>query len=174
MLIRSFLFRHLPRCVDLAEEFQCIHMEPQQSMLHLQLNNRVCQLGGSTWDVFSKSDAILRTRLTIIRDNIPSAEDAGEILNTFPYMVWENETQNSPSACIAQCQLFGFDSAGLEYGSQCFCGDKQNIYVASAPSTSTSKTYFHTNSLLPGPLFKIKNICRRARQLSVCIDGCLL
>jgi hypothetical protein len=80
---------------------------------------------------------IPKTKPTIIRDNIASNEDPGEMLNTFPYMVSENQTLNSPAACIAQCQLFGFNAAGLEYGTQCFCGDVENIYVASAPSTTT-------------------------------------
>jgi hypothetical protein len=92
-----------------------------------------------------------RHALTICRDNIASTEDANEILNTFPYMAWENETFNSPAECIAQCQLFGYNAAGLEYGSQCFCGDVQNIQVASAPSTSTNPNdvQFYTRSRVP-------------------------
>jgi hypothetical protein len=54
--------------------------------------------------------------LNILRDNIASNEDPGEMLNTFPYLVWQNETLNSPAACIAQCQLYGYNAAGLEYG----------------------------------------------------------
>jgi hypothetical protein len=87
----------------------------------------------------------------LIRDNIASKEDPGEMLNTFPYLVSENQTLNDPSACIAQCQKFGFNAAGLEYGSQCFCGDVQNIYVASAPSTFTDPTEIqrYTRSAVP-------------------------
>jgi hypothetical protein len=53
------------------------------------------------------------------RDNIPSNEDPNEILSTFPYMVWNSVTANTPTACIEQCQLFGYNAAGLEYGSEC-------------------------------------------------------
>jgi hypothetical protein len=70
------------------------------------------------------------------RDNIASKEDANEILSTFPYQV--TLTSNDPVNCITQCQTFGFNAAGLEYGSQCWCGDVENILIASAPSTSTN------------------------------------
>ncbi|KUJ06679.1 uncharacterized protein LY89DRAFT_403153 [Mollisia scopiformis] len=71
-----------------------------------------------------------------LQDNVPSAEDPNEIVSTFPYMVWQNAS-NTPSACIEQCQIFGYNAAGLEYGSQCFCGDVENIAVASYPGVST-------------------------------------
>jgi hypothetical protein len=53
------------------------------------------------------------------RDNIPSNEDPNEILPTFPYMVWNSDSLNTPAACIAQCKTFGYNAAGLEYGSEC-------------------------------------------------------
>jgi hypothetical protein len=85
-----------------------------------------------------------------LQDNIPSKEDANEILSTFPYMVWNNAS-NTPNACIEQCQAFGFNAAGLEYGSECFCGDVENILVASAPGVSTDPdaTQFYTRSAQP-------------------------
>ncbi|KAF8860303.1 copper radical oxidase [Acephala macrosclerotiorum] len=72
-----------------------------------------------------------------LQDNIPSLQDPAEIISTFPYMVWNNAS-NTPNACIVQCQAFGYNAAGLEYGSQCFCGDVENIQVASAPGVSTN------------------------------------
>jgi WSC domain len=85
-----------------------------------------------------------------LQDNIPSNEDANEILSTFPYMVWNNAS-NDAVACITQCQAFGFNAAGLEYGSECFCGDVENINVASAPGVSTDPdaTQFYTRSRTP-------------------------
>jgi hypothetical protein len=53
-----------------------------------------------------------------VRDNIPSNEDPNNQLPTFPYKVWDDQTNDAPS-CIAQCELFGFNAAGLEYASQC-------------------------------------------------------
>ncbi|PMD52509.1 copper radical oxidase [Hyaloscypha bicolor E] len=72
-----------------------------------------------------------------LQDNIPSNEDANMQLPTFPYKVWDSQT-NDATSCINVCQQYGFNAAGLEYASQCFCGDIQNILVASAPTTSTN------------------------------------
>jgi hypothetical protein len=55
-----------------------------------------------------------------LQDNILSSNGNPQVtLTTFPYMVWTNETGNTPVACIEQCQAFGYNAAGLEYGSQC-------------------------------------------------------
>jgi hypothetical protein len=52
------------------------------------------------------------------RDNIPAVEDPGHQLPTFPYKVWDTQTNDAVS-CITRCQQFGFNAAGLEYSSQC-------------------------------------------------------
>jgi len=52
------------------------------------------------------------------RDNIPSNEDANMQLPTFPYKVWDSQT-NDATSCINMCQQYGFNAAGLEYASQC-------------------------------------------------------
>jgi len=67
-----------------------------------------------------------------IQDNIPSVEDPNEQLYTFPYKVWDDASGNTPEKCITRCQEFGFNAAGLEYGSQCFCGD----VVCNSPCSS--------------------------------------
>lgn len=86
-----------------------------------------------------------------LQDNIASNEDPNEILSTFPYMVWNNGTFNDAVSCITQCAEFGYNAAGLEYGSECFCGDVENINVASAPGVSTDPdaTQFYTRSAVP-------------------------
>lgn len=86
-----------------------------------------------------------------LQDNIASNEDPNQILPTFPYMAWDNSTSNNPLECINRCQEYGYNAAGLEYGSQCFCGDVANIYVASAPSTSTDpdNIQYYTRSAVP-------------------------
>jgi len=86
-----------------------------------------------------------------IQDNVASNEDANEILTTFPYMAYQNSTVNNANECITLCQQFGYNAAGLEYGSQCFCGDVENIQVASAPSTSTNPNdvQYYTRSHIP-------------------------
>jgi len=85
-----------------------------------------------------------------LQDNIPSKEDANQRLSVFPYKVSDN-AQNTAPTCIKACQAFGFNAAGLEYGSQCFCGDVQNIKVASAPGVSTNpaNTQFYTYATPP-------------------------
>ncbi|KAH6711606.1 hypothetical protein BKA61DRAFT_554745 [Leptodontidium sp. MPI-SDFR-AT-0119] len=86
-----------------------------------------------------------------IQDNVPSVEDPNEQLYTFPYKVWDDASGNTPEKCITRCQEFGFNAAGLEYGSQCFCGDVANIQVASAPSTYTNpnSVQYYTRSSTP-------------------------
>ncbi|PVH81496.1 copper radical oxidase [Cadophora sp. DSE1049] len=86
-----------------------------------------------------------------IQDNVPSVEDPNEQLYTFPYKVWDDASGNTPEKCITRCQEFGFNAAGLEYGSQCFCGDVANIQVASAPSTYTNpnSVQYYTRSSVP-------------------------
>ncbi|KAH7319166.1 hypothetical protein BKA65DRAFT_609130 [Rhexocercosporidium sp. MPI-PUGE-AT-0058] len=86
-----------------------------------------------------------------IQDNVPSVEDPNEQLYTFPYKVWDDASGNTPEKCITRCQEFGFNAAGLEYGSQCFCGDVANIQVASAPSTFTNpnSVQYYTRSSTP-------------------------
>ncbi|KAL4076636.1 glyoxal oxidase [Scleroderma yunnanense] len=44
----------------------------------------------------------------------------------FPYEIdWTNN--NTVDACLNQCAAFGYPAAGLEYGSQCFCGDITDV-----------------------------------------------
>lgn len=72
-------------------------------------------------------------------DNVASAEDPNIKIAALPYQIWD-KTTNIPSECISQCQKFGFNAAGLEYGRQCYCGDQANLLVASMPSVSTNPT----------------------------------
>ncbi len=85
------------------------------------------------------------------RDNILSNENVDEknkeSLYTFPYMVWDNATSNSPVACITQCQLFGFNAAGVEYGSQC-CKYSSIFETINAQLTSQSVAMLKTFMLL--------------------------
>ena len=58
----------------------------------------------------------------------------------FPHQIdWE--TNNTVVDCINQCQAFGFPAAGLEFGTQCFCGDvsdAQNNSPGLAPEADCS------------------------------------
>lgn len=46
----------------------------------------------------------------ISRDNIRG-------IRTFPYQIITSN--NTATNCLLQCQAFGYNAAGLEYGSQC-------------------------------------------------------
>ncbi|KAH8590515.1 WSC domain-containing protein [Bisporella sp. PMI_857] len=111
-----------------------------------------------------------------LEDNIPSNENPNEPLLTFPYKIWDN-LNNTPVSCIAQCQKFGFNAAGLEYGSQCFCGDVENINVASAPGVSSNPadTQYYTRSRTPliVPDARCEAACTGDRQ-HLCGSGNLL
>lgn len=37
------------------------------------------------------------------------------------------ENNNTATACLKSCQTFGFGAGGLEYGTECYCGDAANI-----------------------------------------------
>lgn len=94
----------------------------------------------------------------VVRDNIPSNEDANMQLPTFPYKVWDTQTNDAPS-CIAQCALYGFNAAGLEYASQCcmFSVRKFQSVANIDQSVETSKTSW----LLPRQrLRQIQMMCK--------------
>lgn len=103
-----------------------LHLELHLQAAHLQvqvLRKLIYQQDGLTLGVFSacgpchfvlrRSDAN-----NSARDNIPSKEDPNMQLPTFPYKVWDTQTNDAVS-CITRCQQFGFNAAGLEYSSQC-------------------------------------------------------
>ncbi|KAL8965658.1 MAG: hypothetical protein Q9197_006397 [Variospora fuerteventurae] len=56
--------------------------------------------------------------------------------------VWKyqiiNQNTNTATACLSQCQRFGFQAAGLEYGSECYCGD--DVDRAAAGSTAAPES----------------------------------
>ena len=112
-----------------------------------------------------------------LQDNIASNEDPNEILSTFPYMAWNNATGNTPTACIEQCQQFGYNAAGLEYGTQCFCGDVENIQIASAPAANGSPNgvQYYTRSRVPQEVAasQCNSVCS-GDPLHLCGSGNLL
>lgn len=53
-----------------------------------------------------------------LEDNTVAAENNKINIPTFPYKIWDTTT-NTPVSCLTRCQEFGYNAAGLEYGSQC-------------------------------------------------------
>lgn len=81
----------------------------------------VCQQDGHIRDVFSKYLDIwdqAKSPLTVARDNIKAVSEPNLNVPTFPYKVWNLQT-NTATLCITRCQEFGFSAAGLEYGEEC-------------------------------------------------------
>ncbi|RDW58043.1 hypothetical protein BP6252_13454 [Coleophoma cylindrospora] len=74
-----------------------------------------------------------------IEDNIAAKEDPNYTLSTFPYMILD-EANNTITNCIAKCELYGYNAAATSYGTECFCGDTENIYIASSPSAAGGYT----------------------------------
>lgn len=74
---------------------------------------------------------------TLSKENVNAGSTQKETLSTLPWKVSDNNN-NTILGCIQQCAAYGYNAAGLEYGNQCFCGDQQNILVASVPTTSTN------------------------------------
>ncbi|KAG4444113.1 hypothetical protein IFR05_000342 [Cadophora sp. M221] len=96
-----------------------------------------------------------------IQDNINARENANIQIPTFPYKVWDTATNDAPS-CIARCQKFGYNAAGLEYSSQCFCGDIENIAVASWPTTSTNPQDPQSFTRVAAPIKYAESECNAA------------
>ncbi|KAL5323613.1 hypothetical protein ACEPPN_008152 [Leptodophora sp. 'Broadleaf-Isolate-01'] len=51
--------------------------------------------------------------------------------------------QNSPTTCLAACAKFGYNAAGMEYGTECYCGDVGDVAATGAtlqPDTDCSFT----------------------------------
>jgi hypothetical protein len=53
-------------------------------------------------------------------------------------MLPEDDYNMTATKCIERCQLYGYNAAGIEVGTQCFCGDAENLLVASDPFVTTT------------------------------------
>jgi hypothetical protein len=108
------------RCVERGIDSLFSPSEHHRSTSHLPFRPPVYLLTGYTKDVFSQYiEFPVDSELTLsTRDNTVSAEDAGVDISTFPYMAFNNAS-NDATTCITLCQQFGYNAAGLEYGSQC-------------------------------------------------------
>ncbi|KAH9946755.1 hypothetical protein B0H21DRAFT_388973 [Amylocystis lapponica] len=51
--------------------------------------------------------------------------------------IWTDN--NTVEACLNQCALYGYPVAGLEYGDECWCGDKSNV-TDNSPGLGTASS----------------------------------
>ncbi|KAF1940221.1 galactose oxidase [Clathrospora elynae] len=63
--------------------------------------------------------------------------DGGAANQVFPWKL-VNSTGNSPEWCLGQCQSFGYQAAGMEYGEECYCGDLDGIEKTGSTSAPES------------------------------------
>src|SRR5262249_53265626 len=61
---------------------------------------------------------------------------ADQSTRDLPTKLWSNST-NTPTACIAGCQKAGFAYAGVQYTSECWCGNSYGRYGTSTNCTMT-------------------------------------
>lgn len=78
-----------------------------------------------------------------LQDNVvskpnPNEDDNTVNISTFPYRLPEDDTNMTATACISRCQAYGYNAAGIEVGTQCYCGDVENTFIASDPIVTTS------------------------------------
>ncbi|KAE8445874.1 hypothetical protein EG329_012797 [Mollisiaceae sp. DMI_Dod_QoI] len=66
-------------------------------------------------------------------DSGPVSSNAA-INRVFFYQL-EFPDNNTATNCLSQCSKFGYGAGGMEYGSQCFCGDAQNLINAASTAT---------------------------------------
>ncbi|PVH95878.1 copper radical oxidase [Periconia macrospinosa] len=72
----------------------------------------------------------------------------------------ELKTNNTVNNCIKQCSDFGYNTGGLEFGIECYCGDMADVYAAGvgkAPDTDCATTCSGNAS----------SICGGGRRLSL-------
>ncbi|KAL2065736.1 hypothetical protein VTL71DRAFT_3406 [Oculimacula yallundae] len=51
---------------------------------------------------------------------------------TFPYRITNMMDNNTATACLSLCSRFGYPAGGMEFGSECYCGDFSDIVNAGA------------------------------------------
>ncbi|KAF8264450.1 hypothetical protein EI94DRAFT_1703239 [Lactarius quietus] len=56
--------------------------------------------------------------------------------HVFPYRIIL--ANNSAQDCLSQCSAFGYPAAGMEYGSECWCGDVEDIANHTGQATEES------------------------------------
>ncbi|KAJ7469596.1 copper radical oxidase, partial [Mycena latifolia] len=55
----------------------------------------------------------------------------------FPWQI-DNTNNNSATACLGACAAFGYTAGGMEFGSQCFCGDVLDVTKSGVSPTPES------------------------------------
>ncbi|KAF2668724.1 copper radical oxidase [Microthyrium microscopicum] len=64
--------------------------------------------------------------------------------NTARALPWQlvSDTNTTVAGCLAQCQKYGYPSAGLEYGSECYCGDPSNLVESGSTPVADGQCNF--------------------------------
>ncbi|CAG7847892.1 WSC domain-containing protein ARB_07867 {ECO:0000305} Flags: Precursor [Serendipita indica DSM 11827] len=88
-------------------------------------------------------------------------------LRLFEHII-ESQTATTVEGCLNLCSSYGYPAASLEFGTQCFCGDVEQITTAQAPDADCNipcsgsptdycggvgKLNIYTWNMTPNPLF---------------------
>ncbi|KAI4189761.1 MAG: hypothetical protein L6R41_001244 [Letrouitia leprolyta] len=91
--------------------------------------------GGNRMSIYSNGALVVRAVPTAQKTGLPGSWQyqacitEGNGKRVWKYQLIYQNT-NSATTCLTQCQKFGYQAAGLEYGSECWCGDAVDIAAA--------------------------------------------
>ncbi|KAI4121761.1 MAG: hypothetical protein LQ338_006185 [Usnochroma carphineum] len=99
--------------------------------------------GGNRMSIYSKGTLVVRQNPTAQTTGLPGSwQYQGCITEGANNRIWKyqiiNQNTNTATACLTQCQSFGYQAAGVEYGDECYCGD--DVDRAAAGSTTAPET----------------------------------
>ncbi|KAL8765596.1 MAG: hypothetical protein Q9209_007378 [Squamulea sp. 1 TL-2023] len=106
--------------------------------------NAAQKCGGSNrMSIYSKGSLTVRAPPAAQKTGLPGSwQYQGCITEGNGQRVWKyqiiNQNTNSATSCLSQCQEFGYQAAGMEYGSECWCGDA--VDIAATGSTTAPET----------------------------------
>ena len=100
---------------------------------------------GDRLSIFSKGDVQVYQPPAVQKTNLPGSwtyrgcvQDNVNDKRTFAWAMMFPGT-NTASTCLNACAGFGYMAAGLEYGSECYCGDIDGITAAGAQTLAESQ-----------------------------------
>ncbi|CAN9245366.1 unnamed protein product [Alternaria alternata] len=118
--------------------------------------------GPNRMSIYSSQDPLKVINAPAPIQNVSDWQYQGCITDTdnqvFPWKL-VNQTGNSPQWCLSQCQAFGYQAAGMEYGEECYCGDLDGIEKSGSKTVAESEC----NTACPG---NPEALCGQGNRLS--------
>ncbi|KAL8733207.1 MAG: hypothetical protein Q9166_002224 [cf. Caloplaca sp. 2 TL-2023] len=100
--------------------------------------------GANRMSIYSKGALVVRQAPGPQKTGLPGSwQYQGCITEGNGMRVWKyqiiNQNTNTATSCLSQCQNFGYQAAGVEYGSECWCGDAVDIAAAGSTTAPESE-----------------------------------